>query len=299
MTAKQETHVHGTVIDIGYAEQQRRQAAWGQTPERRISGPDEGQAMIDRLGLVTHFPVSPELPNLFHAFTGDPAAQVDSGHSSPSGEVYSWRWTLGGRAAAFYATIVRNRPTWVSWPLLPAVLRLRGELRSAEELYDAGEISANARRLAEVLDAAGDALATGELRREAGFPTGKEQRAAYLKALDELDRRLIVAKVFSPDSTDMNHTLVRVRYPDALAAAERLTRDEALAQLLQPYLPAAGYVVPATLAKHLGIAEPELRTALDRFVAGGDLAPARYEGQRGQCYVWRGETAATTSSSSS
>jgi hypothetical protein len=288
MTVNQETHVHGTMIEIGDAEQQRRQAAWGQTPEHRISGPDEGQAMIDRLGLVTLFPVSPELPNLYHAYMGDPDAQVDSGHSSPSGEVYSWRWALGGREAAFYATIVRNRPTWVSWPLLPAVLRLRGELRPAEELYDAGEISANARRLAEALEAAGVALETSDLRREAGFPTGKEQRAAYLKALDELDRRLIVAKVFSPDSTDMSHTLVRVRYPEALVAAERLTHEEALAQLLQPYLPAASYVVPATLAKHLGLPEPELRAALDRFVANGDLAPAKLEGQRGTCYVWQG-----------
>jgi hypothetical protein len=284
-TMKQEGQ--GPVIEIGEREQQRRRAAWGQTPESRIGGPDEGQAMIDRLGLVTHYPVSPEIPNLFHAYMGDPEAQVDSGHDSPSGEVYSWRWTLGGQEAAFYATIVRNRPTWVSWPLLPAVLRLRGELRSTEELYDAGEISANALRLGEALEAAGAAMATGDLRREAGFPTGKEQRAAYLKALDELDRRLLVAKVFSPGSTDMSHTLVRLRYPEALETAERLTRNEALAQLLQPYLPAASYVVPATLAKHLGLPEPELRAALDHFVADGELVQASLAGQRGQCYIWR------------
>jgi hypothetical protein len=290
MTMKQETNM----IEIGESEQQRRLTAWGQTPEQRIGGPDEGRALIDRLGLVTHYPVSPEIPNLFHAFMGDPAARVDSGHDSPSGEVYTWRWTLGGQEAAFYATIVRNRPTWVSWPLLPAVLRLRGELRSAEELYDAGEISANALRIGEALEEASAALATGDLRKAADFPTGKEQRAAYLKALDELDRRLLVAKVFSPGSTDMSHTLVRTRYPEALATAERLTRDEALAQLLQPYLPAAGYVVPATLATHLGLAEPELRAALERFVAGDALAPVTLSGQRGQCYVWQREPSDTT-----
>jgi len=287
MTTKQEAHVQ--TIEIGDAEQQRRQAAWGQTPEHRIGGPDEGRALIDRLGLVTLFPASPEIPNLYHAFMGDPDAPVDSSHSSPSGEVYTWRWTLGGQDAAFYATIVRNRPTWVSWPLLPAVLRLRGELRAADELYVAGEISDNARRIAEALDEAGEALATGDLRREAGFPTGKEQRAAYLKALDELDRRLMVAKVFTAGSTDMSHTLVHVRYPEALVTAERLTSDEALSQLLEPYLPAASYVVPGMLAKHLGIAEAELRAALDRFVANSALAPAKLEGQRGRCYVWQGE----------
>ncbi|HEX7103327.1 MAG TPA: crosslink repair DNA glycosylase YcaQ family protein, partial [Nitrolancea sp.] len=80
------------------------------------------------------------------------------------------------------------------------------------------------------------------------------------------------------------------------AAAEQLTREAALAQLLGLYLPAAGYVAPSTLAKHLGLPEPELRSALDRFVAGGDLAPAKLEGQRGQCYVWQGKPSNTSRS---
>jgi hypothetical protein len=268
---------------------QQRREQWGQTADHRIGGPDDGRAMIDRLGLVTLFPVSPEVPNLFHAFMGDPEAQVDSGHGTPSGEVYTWRWTLGGQEAAFYATIVRNRPTWVTWPLLPEILRLRGELRTAGELYDAGEISAGARRIAEALEAADGVLSTGEVRREAGFPTGKENRAAYLKALEELDRRLLVAKVFSSgsDNLDMSHALVRTRYREQLAAAEQMTREEALARLLRLYLPAAIYVVPATLAKHLGLPEAELRAALDRFVATGELAGATLSGQRGACYLWQ------------
>ena len=291
MTPKTEkTPESQNLLPIDNAALQQRREQWGQTADHRIGGPDDGRAMIDRLGLVTLFPVSPEIPNLFHAFMGDPEAQVDSGHGTPSGEVYTWRWTLGGQEAAFYATIVRNRPTWVSWPLLPEILRLRGELRTADELYDAGEISAGARRIAEALEAGDGVLSTGELRLAAGFPTGKENRAAYLKALEELDRRLLVAKVFSPDpdNIDMSHALVRARYPKQLAAAEQLTRDEALTRLLRPYLPAAIYVVPTTLAKHLGLPEPELRAALDRFVETGELVAATLSGQRGACYLWQG-----------
>lgn len=292
MTANTENGSTPSPKAIDDAELQRRREQWGQTPEQRIGGPDDARSMIDRLGLVTLFPVSPEIPNLFHAFMGDPEAKVDSGHDSPSGEVYSWRWKLGGQDAAFYATIVRNRPSWVSWPLLPEILRLRGELRSADELYDAGELSAGARRIADALDSADGVLSTGELRRDAGFPTGKESRAAYLKALDELDRRLLVAKVFSSgsDNMDMSHALVRTRYPEQLAAAEQMTRETALAQLLQIYLPHAVYAVPATLAKHLGVPEPELRIALDRIAATGELAEATLSGQRGACYLWQAPT---------
>ena len=264
---------------------QRRLENWRQTPATRLAGPHEAPAAIARLGVVTLFPASPEIPNLFHAFMGDPQAAVDSGHDSPSGEVYGWRWTLGRREAAFYATIVRNRPTWVSWTLVPAILRLRGEQRTPGDLYRAGELSDGARRIAEALHEAGGVLSTGDLRAEAGFPTGKANRGAYLKALDELDRRLLVAKVFSADSDDMSHALTRSRYPELCAAAERLSRPEALAQILRTYLAHAAYVVPPTLARHLGLPEPELRASLARFVEDGTLTEAELTGQRGSCYA--------------
>jgi len=187
--------------------QAARRARWHQTATDRIADPEDAARLIAAAGVVTLYPASPEIPNLFHAYTGDPASKTDSGHSSPSGEVYGWRWALGRREAVFYSVLARGRPTWVGWPMLPAVLRLCGETRSPDDLYAAGEISADAQRIARVLGAANDALSTGELRRQAGFPTGKPQRAAYLKAVDELDTRLLLAKVFSADEA------TRTRWP--------------------------------------------------------------------------------------
>src|SRR5438093_442945 len=82
--------------------------------------------------------------------------------------------------------------TVVSWTLLPAILRLRGELADPDDLYAAGELSAGAHRIVRALAAAGGALDTGSLRRAASFPTGKEQRAAYLRAVAELDNHLLL-----------------------------------------------------------------------------------------------------------
>lgn len=270
--------IHDTLIG-------RRLASWQQRKTTRLSRWEEAPSAIERFGIVTLFPASPEVPNLFHAYMGDPDAKVDSGHESPSGHVYGWRWTLGGREAAFYGTIVRNRPTWVSWSLTPAILRLRAELRAPEELYQAGELSGNARRIAEALEASGGALSTGDLRREAGFPTGKEQRRAYLKAMDELDRRLLVAKVFAAGSTDMSHALVRSRYPELCAAADRLPRADAWSALLDVYLSHAVYIVPSTLARHLNLPEPELRDALARYAGNGRITEATLAGTKGACYM--------------
>lgn len=241
---------------------------WSQTPETRIADVNAAVRLIDRVGFATLYPVSPEIPNLFHAYVGDPDARTDSKWDSPSGHVYTWRWELGKREAAFYAAIVRKKPTWISWRLLPAVLRLLGEFRPPAALYEAGELSGGAYRIARALEESGHELNTGELREAAGFPTGKEQRAAYLKAVAELESRLLLAKVFSPAEGDqeMRHTLVGRRYPEHLAAAERLSREAALDQLLSAYLASAVDVVPDVLAKDLGIPAPELRAGISRLV---------------------------------
>jgi len=273
-------------IDFHRAEGWRREH-WGQDPDTRLAGPHEAAAFIERVGFATLFPASPEVPNLFHAFLGDPGARTDSGHSSPSGQVYSWRWALGRAEVAFYGAVVRDRPTWVAWGLLPAVLRLRGEARPPEELHALGHLSAEALRLAEALASAGGVLSTGELRRAAGFPAGKEQRAAYLKAVAELDARLLLAKVFADDDLDMSHALVAMRYPAQVGAAGQLSREEALDRLLRTYLPAAAYVAPVPLARHLKPARPELAAALDRLAAAGTLAAIALPGRLGRGYVWQ------------
>jgi hypothetical protein len=244
----------------------RRLENWCQTAETRIPDAEAAKRLIDRVGIATLYPVSPEIPNLFHAYVGNPEAKTDSKWDSPSGHVYSWRWELGKREAAFYSAIVRKKPTWISWELLPVILCLLSESRAPEELYEAGEVSDGAYRITQALEESGGVLSTGELRLASGFPTGKEQRAAYLKAVEELDSRLLLAKVFSPDEDDldMRHALVRRRYPEYVAAAEGISRETAIDQFLTTYLGAAAYAVPAVLEKHLGIPETELRAGLPR-----------------------------------
>jgi hypothetical protein len=265
---------------------QRRLVNWRQTPDTRIAGDNEAPELIDQMGIITLYPASPEVPNLYHAYMGDPTAKTEAKWDSPSGTVYSWRWTLGRRSAGFYAVLVCKRPTFVSWHLLPAALRLFADLRMPDELYDLGVISAAAYRITQALEAAGGALATGELREAAGFPAGKEQRTAYLKAVEELDYRLLLAKFFTPGDDDAHHALLYLRYREYVDAAERLTREEALERVLRVYLPNAQYVAPTILARHLRLEEDELRAGLDRLVDGGQADKCTLPRYKGACYVW-------------
>ncbi|MGH2447157.1 MAG: AlkZ-related protein [Chloroflexota bacterium] len=249
--------------------ERRRLEGWCQTPETRIADPAGGVALLNRTGLATLYPASSEIPNLFHAYMGDPNAKTDSRHTSPSGRVYGWRWALGRDQAAFYGVLIRKRTTYVAWPLLPAVLRLRADFHTPDELFDLGSISIDAYRITQALEAAGGSLSTPALRDAAGFPTGKAQRNAYLKALDELDARLLIAKNFAADDGDTRHTLIALAHPDQLAEAEAMSEEDALDSLLRTYLPNAIYAEPRVLSRHLKVPEQSLRPALQRLVAEG------------------------------
>ncbi len=286
----------------------RRLGAWRQTAERRIVGPDEGAELIGALGLVTLYPVTPEAPNLYHAYVGDPDRPTDSKWDSPSGQVYTWRWALGRREAACYTVVARKRPTWIAWDLLPAILRLLSDPRMPDELLHLGIISPEAHRVAQALEEAGRPLSTSELREAARFPVGKEQRAAYQKALAELDARLLLARVFSPDAraasdpapaegessgegemTGMGHALFSVSYREHVDAAERMTREQALDQLLTRYLPGAIWVATKPLSRALGLPQPELDAALARFQERGQAQPLTLAEIRAPAWLWVGE----------
>ncbi len=262
--------------------QQLRDERWCQTPSTRLSSWADAPALIDRAGITTLFPASPEVADLYAAFVG-PGVPTDSGHSTPSGDVYGWRWELGRREVAFYGAIVRGKPTWMAWDLLPALLRLRG-LPSAGEQHATGSLSVDARRIVDALADNGGTLTTGDLRRAAGFETGRERRAAYLRAITELDRRLVLGRGFGPpddpDDQDMRQTLIASRYPDAVAAAGALNVDGALRQLLTRYVFAAVVIRPVILARDLGLDRADVERSLAGLATDGLVRRVRFEGEK-------------------
>lgn len=253
---------------------QTRAERWCLTPDTRIARPEEAPALIQRAGIATLFPVSPEVASLYAAYVG-PDVPTESGHSTPTGQVYGWRWVLGRREVAFYAAIVHGKPTWVAWDLLPALLRLRGDTRPVEEQVADGLLSADAHRVADALASNGGTLTTGELRRVAGFETGTGRRDAYLRAIAELDRRLLLGRGFGPpddtDDRDMRQTLVALRHPDAVAAAAAMDAATATRHLLTAYLSGAVFVRPVVFARHLGLDRPDVEGVLATMVKEGVL----------------------------
>ena len=80
-----------------------------------------------------------------------------------------------------------------------------------------------------------------------------------------------------------------MRYRQYVDAAEKLTREQALDQLLRTYLANAAYAVPIALARHLRMEEPELRAGIDRLVEAGRAEKSTLPGYKGECYLWTGD----------
>jgi hypothetical protein len=271
------------------SEVEERRRNWRQTPEKRLVDWQEAQPLIDAAHIVTHYPASPEFANIFHASVGDPDAKTDAKWDSPSGLIYPWRWYLGKSNAGFYTSLVRKRPTWVSWEALPALLRVRAERRTSDELADLGLLSPGACRIVEALEAGAGVLSTAELRDAAGFPTGKEHRAAYLKAIEELEGLLILAKVFPEnaghDGDRMSHALVAVRYAEASREADAMTDQEGYGRLIRLYLQTAVFLAATPFARHLRLVGGGLQDVLGRLESDGIVRPVTIEGYKGECFA--------------
>jgi len=206
----------------------------------------------------------------------EPKAKVDPSWDSPSGLVYTWRWDLGRAATAFYGALVLKKPTWVSWEVLPFVLGFAMERRDPEDLYADGLMSHDAIRIVGAFEGTSGVLSTKELRQKAGFPTGKPQRAAYLKAVEELDSRLLLAKTFDTEGEgdEMSHALVSIKYEVQVNHAKSVTVVEALQAFLLRYLPQAVLVDTKVLAKHLRLQPAIMNAAAEATVWSG--AAIRY-----------------------
>lgn len=266
---------------------ENRLAKWHQTPSTKISGPEEAIPFINQAGMVTLYPASSEIPNLYHAYMGDPDAKTNSSHSSPSGYVYSWRWLIGQKQSAFYSSIVRDRPTWISWDFLPVILKLRGGVPKSEELYEKGELSQGAYTIAQILESSEDTYSTERLRYKGGFLKGKENRNAYLKAIAELEEHMILAKIFSEDAEDtsMYHVSIAQRYPTIVKQSQQIVDHQAMDLLVDKYLSHAAVVLPKTLSKHLKIDAVNLIAVLEERCDSGHLIKSNYEGFKETLYA--------------
>jgi hypothetical protein len=134
-------------------------------------------------------------------------------------------------------------------------------VRRADE---ARRLSRNAQKILKVLRHEWE-MATSDLRDDSGV----KDRAAFTKALDELQAAMLVVPsqvLYLPKLTYL-WTLAVGRFPDALR--KRVARDAALREIARSFLIGAGMTIPGELARVTGLSRPEAGRGNRALVAEG------------------------------
>jgi len=186
----------------------------------------------------------------------------------------SLAWTLKDqlirRGKVYYAKLSRGRSMFIARRMIPYFHSLWG-VRPAQERR---QLSANARALLKVLRGEWE-MASSDLRSESGVT----ERAAFTRALDELQAAMIVVPseaVYLPKFTYL-WTLAVSRFPDLLG--RRMSRDVALREIARCFLCGAGTTARGELSRVTGLSRPDAGRGNRSLVAEGYatiVSPGRY-----------------------
>ena len=167
-------------------------------------------------------------------------------------EEASLTWVLKdeiiARGQVYYAKLARGRAMFLAPRMVPYFHAVWG-VRKADEPR---RLSKRAQAILRVLRREWE-MSTSDLREESGV----KNRAAFTKALDELQAAMIVvpSQVFYQPKFTYLWTLGVGRFPDALRT--RVNRATALREIARGFLAGAGMTIPGELARVTGLSRPE------------------------------------------
>jgi len=253
--------------------EEHRDDRWWRDPTRQITTPLDAERFIEQVGFAACLTDARRPgPSLYVAVCGRRDAVMPRNvQTDPEA---SMTWTLKDellrRGKVYYAKLARGRATFIAPRMLPYFHALWG-MRRAEEPR---RLSKSARKILQVLRHEWE-MGTADLRSDSGI----KDRAAFTRALDELQAAMIVIPadvVYEPFTYIW--TLAVGRFPDGLR--RRVSRDTALREIARCFLTGAGLTIPGELARVTGLSRPEAGRGNRALVAEGFAmmhAPGTYQ----------------------
>lgn len=258
-----------TLLD---ALERHRDHRFRRVPSRRVTGEKSALRFIDEVGFCTGFTAGMDLPCLREAIAGarEPAMPEHIQHDYAIGMAWRIKDALPERRLVYYGKVISGRPGFVSRDLLAAFLKLRVEPGGHRKIYARGGLSQCAKLVMDVLAKRG-AAETRVLKLSCGFAQ-PSRRAEFDRAMRELQEKFLALKVeeryepFSYVWDTLEH-----RWPDAIAEARSLTRNQAAYAIVRRYFEIAGYGAERAIARTLGIDGSLIESAARRLEREGIL----------------------------
>ena len=250
-----------------------RDERWRREATLQVETAPEAERFIEQSGFAACLTDSRRPgPSLYVAVCGRRDAVLPRNVQKDSESSLTWllKDELVRRGKVYYAKLARGKTMFLAPRMIPYFHAVWG-LRRAEEPV---RLSKNARAILKVLRKEWE-MSTWDLREESGVP----DRAAFTKALDELQAAMIVvpSEVYYQPKFTYIWTLGVGRFADGLR--QRINRETALREIARCFLAGAGMTIPGELARVTGLSRPEAGRGNRALVAEGYatmLAPGVY-----------------------
>lgn len=255
-----------------------RDRTFHRLPHLRVRTEKDALRFIQRVGFCFTFRTfGYTLPCLYVAVCGrrHPGWPKHTHHHPAVVRTWDLKDTLPAKRRVYYGRVLKGKPTLVSLELFPAFVALIRDGRLSGDYladYREGRLSRTALQLMDTLMET-HPLDTGELRHRAGLG-GPLKTRPFEKAMAELQRKLWVVKVeevYDPYFC-YRWDMVDNWLPGEMRRGLRLSRDEAIRQLVEQYLKTVIASQERTITRLFELQSTEVERALDQFAAEGCVA---------------------------
>ena len=257
--------------------QRLRDRRFRRLPALRVGGERAALAFIDDVGFASTFYRFPEgVACLWEAVAGraNPRWPRRSHHDAGIGLTWDLKDTLPARKRVYYGKLLKRRPLLVALDLFPAFYALaRGRQRARDYRaeYEAGRLSHTARRIMDTMVREHPQYTRGV--RANVFMLEPTKTREFERAMAELQQGLWVVKSEERYEPTFSYRwdLVESWLPEAVAAGRRMSRDAALACVIERYTRGAVFTTERLLARLFGVPSEDAARAVGRLVATGAI----------------------------
>jgi hypothetical protein len=244
-------------------------------PTRRVTGEKSALKFIGEVGFCTGFTAGLGVPCLREAIAGsrEPVMPEHIQHDYAIGMTWRIKDALPERRLVYYGKVIAGRPSFIARDLLGAFLRLRVEPGGYRKLYAKGGLSHCGKLVMDTLTKRG-AAETRVLKLSSGYAQ-PSRRAVFDRAMKELQEKFLALKIgeradpFSYVWDTMEH-----RWPDAIAEARTITRNEAAYRIVRKIFETTAFMSERAIARIFSIEQSLVEGAArklerERFITRG------------------------------
>jgi len=244
--------------------------------DQSLRSKEEAVDYVNQRGFIFFWPITKiTLPSLWVAAAGD--RPVADAHDDPGHVTWSWKDSLLGKHAWYYAKVLRKKATIISLDLAPSFYALSENYGAPEEdyltLYEQGRLTQEARAVYKALLDHG-ALHTIELRKAARL-TSAQSDSRFNRALTDLQTSFLIAPIGVADAGAWHYAFiydtVGRAYPDLLEDSRFIGEFTARDNLVAAYFHSVGAAQLRDLNLLFQWSTTDLERSLNRLVKTGTL----------------------------